>query len=135
MPSSPKRVTSGSSSPVSPADFVARNAPSVHNIREGPQGAYSIPFQHKSHASHSSYGNQDSSHNSSRAAKSVDDNRPDRFELFLLGDGEKKVVEEADTRRSHLISSRRAECIAIGCSSHRRGLVVVPSYLNLTLSG
>lgn len=27
-----------------------------------------------------------------------EDNQPDRFELFLLGDGEKKVTEEADTR-------------------------------------
>lgn len=26
------------------------------------------------------------------------DNTEDRFELFLLGDGEKKVTEEADTR-------------------------------------
>ncbi|KAK4691914.1 DNA-directed RNA polymerase II subunit RPB11, partial [Lecanoromycetidae sp. Uapishka_2] len=35
---------------------------------------------------------------SRRSAPSADDNRPDRFELFLLGDGEKKVTEEADTR-------------------------------------
>lgn len=28
------------------------------------------------------------------------DNVPDRFELFLLGDGEKKVTEEPDTRTS-----------------------------------
>ena len=27
-----------------------------------------------------------------------EDNQPDRFELFMLGDGEKKVTEEADTR-------------------------------------
>ena len=27
------------------------------------------------------------------------DNVPDRFELFLLGDGEKKVTEEPDTRK------------------------------------
>lgn len=28
------------------------------------------------------------------------DNVPNRFELFLLGDGEKKVTEEPDTRKS-----------------------------------
>lgn len=27
-----------------------------------------------------------------------EDNQPARFELFLLGDGERKVTEEADTR-------------------------------------
>ena len=30
----------------------------------------------------------------------TEDNVPHRFELFLLGDGEKKVTEEADTRES-----------------------------------
>lgn len=34
-----------------------------------------------------------------REAKPIpEDNQPARFELFLLGDGEKKVTEEADTR-------------------------------------
>jgi hypothetical protein len=28
----------------------------------------------------------------------AEDNVPPRFELFILGDGEKKVVETADTR-------------------------------------
>ena len=30
------------------------------------------------------------------------DNTENRFELFLLGDGEKKVTEETDTRKSTL---------------------------------
>lgn len=32
------------------------------------------------------------------AKPTSEDNQPARFELFLLGDGEKKVTEEADTR-------------------------------------
>lgn len=39
----------------------------------------------------------------------AEDNTQPRFELFLLGDGEKKVTEEADTRKfSHLSSSKLA---------------------------
>lgn len=35
----------------------------------------------------------------SRASRPIaEDNVPNRFELFLLGDGEKKVTEETDTR-------------------------------------
>lgn len=30
----------------------------------------------------------------------ANDNVPNRFELFILGDGEKKVTEETDTRKS-----------------------------------
>lgn len=40
-----------------------------------------------------------------QAAPSAEDNVPNRFELFLLGDGEKKVAEEADTRESRFIQS------------------------------
>lgn len=32
----------------------------------------------------------------------AEDNIPDRFDTFLLGDGEKKVTEVADTRKSIL---------------------------------
>ena len=35
----------------------------------------------------------------------AEDNTQNRFELFLLGDGERKVVEEADTRKLGLLSS------------------------------
>lgn len=35
----------------------------------------------------------------------VTNNTPDRFELFLLGPGEKKVTEEIDTRKSFTLSS------------------------------
>lgn len=34
----------------------------------------------------------------------AEENVPNRFELFLLGDGEKKVTEETDTRKSALHS-------------------------------
>jgi hypothetical protein len=36
-------------------------------------------------------------------------NVPDRFELFLLGDGEKKITEAVDTRKSHCLLER------VGC--------------------
>ena len=37
--------------------------------------------------------------NDGRRGRNVaEDNVPNRFELFLLGDGEKKVTEEPDTR-------------------------------------
>lgn len=34
----------------------------------------------------------------------AEDNTQPRFELFLLGDGEKKVTEEADTRKFSYVS-------------------------------
>ena len=34
----------------------------------------------------------------------AEDNLPPRFELFLLGEGEKKVTEEADTRKFGFLS-------------------------------
>jgi hypothetical protein len=40
-----------------------------------------------------------------REKTSAETNVPDRFELFLLGPGEKKVTIEPDTRKSHCISS------------------------------
>ena len=40
----------------------------------------------------------------------TDDNVENRFELFLLGDGEKKVTEAADTREFLLLSNIRAIC-------------------------
>lgn len=52
--------------------------------------------------------NPESRHNRPTAEENV----PNRFELFLLGDGEKKVTEETDTRKSalhspHCIHSRQ----------------------------
>ena len=45
------------------------------------------------------------SSNSNRGPKpTAEDNVPNRFDTFLLGDGEKKVVEEADTRKLTFIS-------------------------------
>lgn len=41
-----------------------------------------------------------------RESRAVD-NTEDRFELFLLGDGEKKVSEEADTRELTLQLRRK----------------------------
>lgn len=47
----------------------------------------------------------------------VDDNTQPRFELFLLGEGEKKVTEEADTRESNFSSS--SEAANIRCFLHQ----------------
>lgn len=99
----------GSSSPISPADYVARIAPNSSNVRESSQGPHLPSDQHVSYMSHMTppRGSPNyalnmnvNSGGSRHAAASADDNRPDRFELFLLGDGEKKVTEEADTRKS-----------------------------------
>ena len=38
----------------------------------------------------------------------AEDNTQPRFELFLLGDGEKKVTEDADTRKFSFVSSSKA---------------------------
>ena len=42
-----------------------------------------------------------------REPSNTEGNTQDRFELFLLGDGEKKVTEEADTRKLNLSSSSK----------------------------
>ena len=44
--------------------------------------------------------------NRQRETRAVD-NTEDRFELFLLGDGEKKVAEEADTRKWNFSTHQR----------------------------
>ena len=40
-----------------------------------------------------------------RSSKDTSDNVGNRFELFILGDGEKKVTEEVDTRKHALEAS------------------------------
>ena len=40
--------------------------------------------------------------------QATEDNNQPRFELFLLGEGEKKVTEEADTRESSFSSPSEA---------------------------
>ena len=42
---------------------------------------------------------------SENAKVTAEDNTQTRFELFLLGDGERKVSEEADTRKLSFLSS------------------------------
>lgn len=62
--------------------------------------------QHSANAAPVNYSRPIPSHDPTTAGRifntriSADDNRLDRFELFLLGDGEKKVTEEVDTRKS-----------------------------------
>ena len=46
--------------------------------------------------------NQLPEHYRDRAKPTAEDNVPPRFELFILNDGEKKVVETTDTRLSPL---------------------------------
>lgn len=65
-----------------------------------------------------------------REAKPIsEDNQPVRFELFLLGDGEKKVTEEADTREyssflQHGIFPHQAAMRSIRTSALDLGLVI-----------
>ena len=74
----------------------------------------------------------------------AEDNTQPRFELFLLGEGEKKVTEEADTREfSYLSWSKTAApcCFYLSPSTARKSLlsiingqdiVLVPFRLHLT---
>lgn len=48
-----------------------------------------------------------------RGGSGAEDNTADRFELFLLGDGEKKVTEEADTRKSALHPNGETCCLNV----------------------
>ena len=54
----------------------------------------------------------------------AEDNVPHRFELFLLGEGEKKVVETADTRRFTSVSSFRSLVYSAG---NTEVLIGIPS--------
>jgi len=99
---------------MSSADLVAAIAPNQDNVRKTSQGPYLHPTQHVSFMSHFTpphgapgyLANMNVNAGVARqAAPSAEDNVPNRFELFLLGDGEKKVAEEADTRESRFIQS------------------------------
>ena len=59
----------------------------------------------------------------SEAKATAEDNTQPRFELFLLGDGEKKVTEEADTRKLNFLASCKAihKCSFYTRSSNTRG--------------
>lgn len=98
-------VSSGSFTPPAPARFIT-------SVGEDALRGPSRNLSHSTYVSNTSHMTRPSSytanmdinafcgerHRESRAA----DNTGDRFELFLLGDGEKKVTEEADTRESTL---------------------------------
>jgi hypothetical protein len=64
-----------------------------------------IPFSSPDHSLNKPYingpvaVNASPGHNRGRLRLAAEDNVPDRFELFLLGDDEKKVTEETDTRK------------------------------------
>ena len=96
---------SGDRTPLlSPAEAASRIAPSSddrNRIR-----AYSLGTKtHVSVESHMTRGSgltMDINIGGSSASHGpiqAEDNRQDRFELFLLGEGEKKVTEEPDTRK------------------------------------
>ena len=96
---------SGSFSPVSPASLIAPSG-------DPAPAAVSRNLSNDTYISHHSHmtrpcgntANMDINaftKNGPRESCAVD-NTQNRFELFLLGDGEKKVTEEADTRKSNL---------------------------------
>lgn len=97
---------SGSMSPLSPAKLIAPTGDDTPRAPSRNLGKTTYTSQ-KSHMSKNNSGYSASmdinkfigGRGESRAA---DDNTENRFELFLLGDGEKKVTEEADTRESTL---------------------------------
>jgi len=98
-------VFSGSISPMSPAKLV----PSLGDKTPSPISrdlGHATYISHHSHMSKPSRNTRNMNINAfgiagKREAREAD-NTENRFELFLLGDGEKKVTEEADTRKSKL---------------------------------
>lgn len=96
--------------PLSPASLIASSgeetprAPST-NLSDS---TYTSPTSYMSKPSGNTASMNISTLGMERRGKSrAVDNTADRFELFLLGDGEKKVTEEADTRESALKSNEK----------------------------
>ena len=99
-------TTRGSLSPISPADHIAPTSDYVGR----PQAPHLGTEFHISQHSHmrlapSQSSNMNIGGGRREARPTAEDNVQHRFELFLLGDGEKKVTEEADTRKSNLCPS------------------------------
>lgn len=103
----------GSLDPMSPADYVA---PTRDSVTRSYATNLSTP-QHTSVHSHMRPAplhtptmNPNAGNTGYRREPKLttEDNTQPRFELFLLGDGEKKVTEEADTREFNSLSSSKA---------------------------
>ena len=103
------------------------------NIR--PQYLWSAQYtSNHSHMNHEALYNpsmKDDAHSIGDAKIAAEDNRKPRFELFLLGDGEKKVSEEADTRKCTFFLSSKATDI---CYSYTRLLTTSQSLSSITNS-
>ena len=103
MPS-PQR---GSLSPRKPAEILAPNADYQDRPVASDLGSPTHFSQHPrmSRDGPGPYANMNVnalSSNANRGPKpTAEDNVPNRFDTFLLADGEKKVTEEADTRELH----------------------------------
>ena len=101
----------GSLTPPHPAEYLAPNIDYVHRPVARPSLNRATVVSAASHMqryppSASSIGTMNiniGNPNSERGQRiSTEDNIPSRFDAFLLGDGEKKVTEEPDTRESRL---------------------------------
>ena len=111
MPSPSKRAGtthsssafSGAFSPRDPASLIApsgETAPAVPAVRDLDGATYVSQYSHMTGPSRNTSTMDINSFNKNGQRESrAEDNTEDRFELFLLGDGEKKVTEEADTRK------------------------------------
>lgn len=139
----------GSLSPVFPADYTASTSDYVAR-------SYNTNLSSTQHTSVHSHMSPASLHMSSMnlnagnagytrgSRPTAEDNTQPRFELFLLGDGEKKVTEEADTRKFGCLSSSKTlniYCFYMECSISGRSpfsiidsqdLLPVPLTLQLT---
>jgi hypothetical protein len=124
---------SGNFSPSSPVSLIAPIGEDTPRAppRDLSQSTYTSNTSHMSKAS----GNRASMDINSlgmgrRGGSRAEDNTADRFELFLLGDGEKKVTEEADTRKSALDPDR--ETCRLRASDATMSMSSVAHYRRLT---
>ena len=111
MPSPQKRAGTGHSSSAFSGAFSPEHNPASLILPEGaPHRALSRNLEKSTHVSAHSHMSPPSSNTSTMdinrqsgvrggGEERAADNTENRFELFLLGDGEKKVTEEADTRK------------------------------------
>lgn len=120
----------GSLNPKFPADYIAarndtRARPYATNTDLSASQHTSVHSHMRPASLHASSMNLNSGDAGYRreSRATAEDNTQPRFELFLLGDGEKKVTEEADTRKfSYMSSSKtgKACCFCMNPSISRR---------------
>ena len=98
----------GSLSPLRPAEYLAPNIDYMNRPTARPSLNRATVVSQTSHMQYYTYGapstatmniNIGNPYTDRGHRINTEDNIPNRFDAFLLGDGEKKVTEEPDTRK------------------------------------